>query len=314
MKPKIYRAEVHVQSDRGFEAVGEGKRTFIYWQGEYHDYLYYTPRLLLVKTNPKQIQELKGTKVVEMSDHEKKARHHAITVNRSAAQKGKYWDGGEVADEVIAMLEGKTVSERVFAQHAGPNKPFAQFDNRKETKVAEGWTIAEKDRVYIFGDAEKIGTVIKVGDEVSAVKWDDGGEGNVTNTNLRRIKSDAVDKAQKAKAKADAKAVAKAEKEKAKAEKKAAKGKKPAKEKAAKAPPARKANLPEGRIILKPDKWATKDNPRKAGTKANSRVGSMIAYMKKNPKAEIQEVIAKTEYRVDDLHYDIAHKFIEVKK
>lgn len=320
MKPKIYRAEMHVQSDRGFEAVGEGKRRFIYWQGEYHDYLFYTPRLLLVKTNHKAIQELKGTTVVEMADNEKQARLNAINQNRDFARKGKYWDGGEVAEEVIALLQGKTVSERVFAQHAGPTKPFAQFDNRKEDKVAEGWTIAEKDRVYIFGDPEKIGTVVKVGDEVSAVKWDDGGEGNVTNTNLRRVKSDAVDKAQKAKSKAEAKAAAKAEKEKAKSEKKAAKAKekpakeKPAKEKATKAPPARKANLPEGRIILKPDKWATKDNPRKAGTKANSRCGEMIAYVKKNPKAEPQEIIAKTSYRVDDLHYDIAHKFIEVKK
>lgn len=317
MKPEVFSAKIQIESDRGFEAVGEGARNFIYWHGETIDYLFYTPRLLLVKQNRDHIKTLKGTKIVPMGDHEKKARINAIIENRRFATRGKYWDGGDVADEVIALLQNKTVSERVFAQHEGPTKPFAQFD-KGGSAVAEkkGWELKEKDRVYIFGDSEKLGTIKTVGDEVSTVKWDDKTEGNVTNTNLRLV---TVEKIVEAKTKAEkeaAKAAAKQAKKDAKAAerqakkdaKAAASGKKPAKGEKPKAP-SRKANVPEGRIVLK-----TKDNPRKAGTKANARCGEMIAYMKKNPKAQAQEVIAKTGYRVDDLLYDIAHKFIEVKK
>ena len=320
MKPEVFAAKIQIESDRGFEAVGEGARNFIYWQGEYSDYLFYTPRLLLVKQTRDHIKTLKGTKIVPMGDREKSARINAIIENRRFATRGKYWDGGDVADEVIAMLQNKTVSERVFIQHEGPTKPFAQFD-KGGPKVAtnKGLELKEKDRVYIFGDNEKIGTIVKVGDEVSEIKWDDKTVGNVTNTNLRLVTVEKIveakTKAEKAAAKQAAKDAKKAEKAAEREKAKAEKAKKNGKAAAPKAKaPSRKANIPEGRIVLKPDKWATKDNPRKAGTKANARCGEMIAYMKKNPKAQAQEVIAKTGYRVDDLLYDIAHKFIEVKK
>jgi hypothetical protein len=149
-----------------------------------------------------------------------------------------------------------------------------------------------------------------VGDEVSTVKWDDKTEGNVTNTNLRRIKTAASEKARKLAEKIKATAAARDAKKAGKA-KAAPKPKNKPSTASAKAPKVKKpkAGAPEGKLILKVDK-----NPRREGTKAASRFDEMFKYVKAHKGATVQDVFDNTGYRLDDLNWDIAAKNVEVKK
>lgn len=52
-------------------------------------------------------------------------------------------------------------------------------------------------------------------------------------------------------------------------------------------------------------------NPRKPGTAAHGRYDEMVAFLKKNPRADVAEVLEKTAYRKDDLAWDIERKAIK---
>lgn len=61
-------------------------------------------------------------------------------------------------------------------------------------------------------------------------------------------------------------------------------------------------------IVVKVDK-----NPRAEGAKSYALFDAMWAYVKKHPEATAGDVIANTIYRPQDLHWDVAKGFIELK-
>lgn len=59
-------------------------------------------------------------------------------------------------------------------------------------------------------------------------------------------------------------------------------------------------------------KIIAKENPRKIGTKAHDKWNEMVKFIKKNPKATLQDIFSGTNYQKNDVAWDLAKKSIKL--
>ncbi len=286
-KTSIEVAALQLMDDPEFSEIGTGYRHFLVWRGEKLVYLFYVPRLLALK--PLTAERFTALKPRMRPSVDAAAFANAIKVNRSRAITGGYWDGGQMAEHYLKLLDGGTMTEKEFWKPEAVSKPLVPI-----------WIPADKNRVHRSSDESDVGTIIKAGPQQSEVKWDSGEKSIETNASIRlhEDKETPVTTTTKkaAKTKAEPKAKANGKKAKAEPKAKANNGKS-------------RSRIPEGKIIIK-----AKANPRREGTKAHKLYAEMEAYVKKHPGATAADVLAKTNYRINDLQWDLSRKDIEVRK
>lgn len=321
------RVKVSVHDEPEFNDIGTGTRRVLVWRAGETVHIFNQPNFAHASMSEERFAIFKP--VEEPLDA--KATATALEVRRDFLKRSGYERGQELAVKIIEALngEGPVEGEELAAIAANPGGKLmtpAELDAEAKPKRKKKDTpapmpaqaLAPKDRVRRASDNDDppaMGTVVAVGPEQTDVKWDASSGGvpsGEPNRGLVKVGETATrnqPKLTKAEQAAKFNKSKEGESDVAKATKKKA---------AAKTNGAVKKVIKEkkllGRIKFIKSNWASEKNPRREGTKAAERSADMIKYLGKHPSADASEVIANTKYRGDDLNYDVAHKFIELRK
>lgn len=211
---ELKRVKIKAHDEPEFAQIGPGDRRLIMWRGaDERVNLLYQPNMALVRMAPERFDAFKPKE--EKLDPKPTA--NAIAERKARLGRMNLWDGGKVVDKIIEALNGAEISvaevDALYDTDQPAGNVLTPADLDKEAKGAEAappkakrskkgaeevkppaeeevYQPALKDRVRRKSDKDdpqELGTIIGVGPEQSAVKWDDSKEGFELNKWLVKV-------------------------------------------------------------------------------------------------------------------------------